>query len=182
MLQLDFKDAVSDHSASLGPAQTFKFSRGVVCDESRGHVLATYRSDQWEIEGSLFSGFQCSRPSRIYFEDSTGRRSYGCGPFAGIVVTRGALHVGAPETVANKIAKTAKALGIVRFDLKYSAGTLPHDKLMRCIELYGTKVMPLVPASSLRAARCMSATSSSPIIRIARSCGIATPSVPIGPS
>jgi probable LLM family oxidoreductase len=57
---------------------------------------------------------------------------------------RGALHVGAPQTVANKIAKTAKALGIVRFDLKYSAGTLPHDKLMRCIELYGTKVMPLV--------------------------------------
>jgi hypothetical protein len=94
MLQLDFKDPASDHSASLGPAQTFKFSRGVVCDESRGHVLATYRSDQWEIEGSLYTGFQCSRPSRIYFEDSTGRRSYGCGPFAGIVVTRGALHVG----------------------------------------------------------------------------------------
>jgi len=59
-------------------------------------------------------------------------------------VAHGALHVGAPETVARKIAKTAKALGIVRFDLKYSAGTLPHDKLMRCIELYGAKVMPLV--------------------------------------
>jgi probable LLM family oxidoreductase len=59
-------------------------------------------------------------------------------------VARGALHVGAPETVARKIAKTAKALGIVRFDLKYSAGTLAHDKLMHCIELYGTKVMPLV--------------------------------------
>ena len=59
-------------------------------------------------------------------------------------VERGALHVGAPETVAHKIAKTAKALGIVRFDLKYSAGTLAHDKLMRCIELYGTKVVPLV--------------------------------------
>ena len=59
-------------------------------------------------------------------------------------VERGALHVGAPETVARKIAKTAKALGIVRFDLKYSAGTLPHDKLMHCIELYGTKVVPLV--------------------------------------
>jgi probable LLM family oxidoreductase len=59
-------------------------------------------------------------------------------------VERGALHVGAPETVARKIAKTAKALGIVRFDLKYSAGTLAHDKLMHCIELYGTKVVPLV--------------------------------------
>jgi probable LLM family oxidoreductase len=59
-------------------------------------------------------------------------------------VERGALHVGAPETVARKIAKTAKALGIVRFDLKYSAGTLAHDKLMRCIKLYGTKVVPMV--------------------------------------
>jgi probable LLM family oxidoreductase len=59
-------------------------------------------------------------------------------------VERGALHVGSPDTVARKIAKTAKALGIVRFDMKYSAGTLPHDKLMHCIELYATKVVPMV--------------------------------------
>jgi hypothetical protein len=26
----------------------------------------------------------------------------------------------------------------------YSVGTLPHDKRMRCIELYGSKVMPRV--------------------------------------
>jgi alkanesulfonate monooxygenase SsuD/methylene tetrahydromethanopterin reductase-like flavin-dependent oxidoreductase (luciferase family) len=58
-------------------------------------------------------------------------------------VERGSLYVGAPETVARKIAATAKALGLVRFDLKYSAGTLPHDKMMRSIELYGSKVMPL---------------------------------------
>jgi probable LLM family oxidoreductase len=59
-------------------------------------------------------------------------------------VEHGALHVGSPETVARKIAKTVKALGIVRFDMKYSAGTLPHDRLMHCIELFGTKVMPMV--------------------------------------
>jgi probable LLM family oxidoreductase len=59
-------------------------------------------------------------------------------------VEHGALNVGAPETVARKIAATAKALGIVRFDMKYSAGMLGHDKMMRCIELYGSKVMPLV--------------------------------------
>jgi hypothetical protein len=28
--------------------------------------------------------------------------------------------------------------------MKYSAGTLAHDKMMRCIELYGTKVIPRV--------------------------------------
>ncbi|HUZ32335.1 MAG TPA: LLM class flavin-dependent oxidoreductase [Xanthobacteraceae bacterium] len=59
-------------------------------------------------------------------------------------VEQGSLYVGAPETVARKIASTAKALGIVRFDMKYSAGTLPHAAMMQSIELYGKKVMPLV--------------------------------------
>jgi alkanesulfonate monooxygenase SsuD/methylene tetrahydromethanopterin reductase-like flavin-dependent oxidoreductase (luciferase family) len=57
---------------------------------------------------------------------------------------RGSLYCGSPETVARKIAATAKTLGIERFDMKYSAGTLSHEKLMRCIELYGTKVIPQV--------------------------------------
>ena len=59
-------------------------------------------------------------------------------------VTHGSLYVGAPETVARKIAATAKALGIDRFDLKYSGGPIPHGRLMRCVELYGTKVIPMV--------------------------------------
>ena len=56
----------------------------------------------------------------------------------------GSLYLGSPETVARRIAATAKALGVARFDMKYSAGALSHQKIMRCIELYGTKVMPLV--------------------------------------
>ena len=56
----------------------------------------------------------------------------------------GSLYVGSPETVARKIAKTAKALRIARFQLKYSAGPLPHEKLMKSIELYGRKVVPMV--------------------------------------
>ncbi len=56
----------------------------------------------------------------------------------------GSLYVGSPETVAQKIAATAKVLGISRFDLKYSAGPLSHEKLMRSIELYGTQVAPRV--------------------------------------
>jgi probable LLM family oxidoreductase len=56
----------------------------------------------------------------------------------------GALCVGSPETVAAKIARTVRLLGLARFDLKYSAGTLPHDLLMASIELLGTKVAPRV--------------------------------------
>ncbi|HWM48984.1 MAG TPA: LLM class flavin-dependent oxidoreductase [Xanthobacteraceae bacterium] len=59
-------------------------------------------------------------------------------------VSQGSLYLGSPETVARKIAATVKALGVARFDLKYSAGPLPHAKLMHCIELYGRKVIPLV--------------------------------------
>jgi len=56
----------------------------------------------------------------------------------------GAVYAGSPETVARKIAATMKTLGATRFDLKYANGTLSHAKLMRSIELYGTKVAPLV--------------------------------------
>ena len=58
----------------------------------------------------------------------------------------GSLYVGSPETVARKIASTARTLGLSRFDMKYSAGQLPHDLLMRSIELYGTEVIPRVRA------------------------------------
>lgn len=56
----------------------------------------------------------------------------------------GSLYVGSPETVAKKIAKTVKVLGVNRFDMKYSSGTLPHEHMMKSIELYGTKVIPMV--------------------------------------
>lgn len=59
-------------------------------------------------------------------------------------VREGALFLGSPETVARKLAATIRTLGIQRFDLKYSAGTLPHERLLRCIELYATKVVPMV--------------------------------------
>ncbi|GAA1931208.1 LLM class flavin-dependent oxidoreductase [Microbacterium aoyamense] len=56
----------------------------------------------------------------------------------------GSIYAGSPETVARKIADTVRTLGADRFDMKFSTGTLSHDKLMRSIELYGTKVAPLV--------------------------------------
>ncbi len=61
-------------------------------------------------------------------------------------IESGSLYVGAPDTVAHKIARTAGLLGIARFQLKYSAGTLPHADMMRGIELYATEVAPRVRA------------------------------------
>jgi probable LLM family oxidoreductase len=68
-------------------------------------------------------------------------------------VEQGALYVGSPETVARKIAATARLFGLRRFNLKYSAGQLPHERLMRCIELYGTQVAPLVHGALATPAR-----------------------------
>ena len=59
-------------------------------------------------------------------------------------ISHGALHVGSPETVAQKIAATVRTLGLTRFDLKYANGPMPHGQLMRSIELYGTRVAPRV--------------------------------------
>jgi probable LLM family oxidoreductase len=56
----------------------------------------------------------------------------------------GSLYVGSPETVARRIAATVRGLGATRFDLKYSAGTLRHELMLRSIELYGTGVIPRV--------------------------------------
>jgi probable LLM family oxidoreductase len=56
----------------------------------------------------------------------------------------GAWHVGSPDSVARKIAANLPALGASRFDLKYGMVGLPHEAIMRTIELYGTKVVPLV--------------------------------------
>ena len=64
--------------------------------------------------------------------------------FEAQVGQHGALYVGSPDTVARKIADTSRLLGLSRFDMKYSMGQLPHAQMMRSIELYGTKVIPLV--------------------------------------
>ena len=56
----------------------------------------------------------------------------------------GSLYVGSPETVARKIAVTVRGLGVSRFDLKYSAGTLRHELMLKSIELYGREVIPQV--------------------------------------
>lgn len=58
-------------------------------------------------------------------------------------VEGGALYVGSPETVARKIASTVQTLGVNRFDLKYDQ-KVRHDQLLGSIELYGSKVVPLV--------------------------------------
>ncbi|MEZ4701046.1 MAG: LLM class flavin-dependent oxidoreductase [Rhodothermales bacterium] len=56
----------------------------------------------------------------------------------------GALLVGDPQHVIDKILYEHSLFGMTRFLIQFSVGTLPHDQIMRSIELYGTVVAPAV--------------------------------------
>ena len=57
---------------------------------------------------------------------------------------RGATVVGSPEEVAAKILFQHELFDHDRFLIQFTVGSLPHDKTMRAIELFGTKVAPVV--------------------------------------
>jgi alkanesulfonate monooxygenase SsuD/methylene tetrahydromethanopterin reductase-like flavin-dependent oxidoreductase (luciferase family) len=102
-----------------------------------GHVAPTdeqAKDDLWPHYAGLMNRIGAERGwapiGRSHFEREAG--------------PDGALFVGSPETVATKIAGAMHVLGLSRFELKFSNGTMPHDKLMTSIELYGTKVAPRV--------------------------------------
>ncbi|TJW72553.1 MAG: LLM class flavin-dependent oxidoreductase, partial [Mesorhizobium sp.] len=63
----------------------------------------------------------------------------------------GALFVGSPEAVAEKIVAQHKIFGNDRFLLQMAIGTMPHAKTMKAIELYGTKVAPIVRRETAKA-------------------------------
>ncbi|MDQ0228980.1 LLM class flavin-dependent oxidoreductase [Metabacillus malikii] len=76
-------------------------------------------------------------------------RERGWGPYTRDTFNRsrsleGALYVGDPQTVADKIIHLRKNVGITRFMLHVPVGTMPHDDVMRAIELLGKEVAPLV--------------------------------------
>lgn len=117
--------------------------RGAIGVHAPGHVAETDAQAREE----LWPHFLAQRtkiggergwppPTRGQFEREAGRE--------------GALFVGSPETVAAKIAATAKTLSLDRFDLKYSNGPMPHEQMMRSIELVGTEVAPRVHATLAR--------------------------------
>jgi len=62
----------------------------------------------------------------------------------------GALYVGDPKTVAEKIIYLNQNVGITRFMLHVPVGSMPHGDVMKAIELLGTEVAPIVRAAVLK--------------------------------
>jgi probable LLM family oxidoreductase len=75
--------------------------------------------------------------SRAHFDQSRG--------------PKGALFVGNPEQVAEKIVAQHRIFGNDRFLLQMAIGTMPHAKIMKAIELYGTRVAPIVRRETAKA-------------------------------
>src|SRR6476659_4544922 len=61
-------------------------------------------------------------------------------------IEHGSMYVGAPDTVAAKMARMIDELGVGRFDLIYTVGPLPVGARLHAVELFGAKVIPMVRA------------------------------------
>ena len=69
--------------------------------------------------------------------------------FNALLGPRGALLVGNPDEVAEKILEQGEALGgISRISFQMDVAALPHAKLMHAIELLGTRVAPVLRAAT----------------------------------
>lgn len=129
-----FRPYVDLYKEALGK---FGFEPRPIAVHSPGHVARTdaqAKEELWPHYEAMMNRIGGERgwppATRAQFEHEAG--------------PHGALYVGSPDTVAAKISNTVRVLGLSRFDLKYSSGTLSHDKLLRSIELIGTQVAPRI--------------------------------------
>lgn len=115
----------------------FGYTAGRVGAHSPGHIAETDEQAQEELYPHWHATF--SQIGRERGWPPVTRSQFDAG-----ISEQGSLYVGSPETVARKIANNAQILGLDRFHLKYTNGPLAHEMSMKSIELYGTKVIPLV--------------------------------------
>jgi probable LLM family oxidoreductase len=137
-----FRPYVDLYHEALGK---FGFDARPIAVHSPGHVAPTdqqAKDDLWPHYEAMMNRIGRERgwppASREQFEHEAG--------------PAGALCVGSPDTVTAKIIKTVQALGLSRFDLKYSSGTLAHEKMMASIALIGRDVAPRVREAVTRPA------------------------------
>ncbi|GAA2525429.1 LLM class flavin-dependent oxidoreductase [Microbacterium mitrae] len=117
--------------------QTFGFSPQPVAVHSPGYIAAT-DEEAWDAT------YEHVKAMSDKIGAERGWPPYTRAQFQHEVGPDGAQYVGSVERVAQKIAATARALEIDRFDFKYASGPMPHENLMSSIELYGTQVIPRV--------------------------------------
>ena len=105
------------------------------------HGLVTHAGDLGDLAVGLAGGDE-----REDLDLARRERGWGDPTYESFVeeIEHGALFVGSPETVAQKIYETVRTLDLDRFDFKYAYGPMPHEQLMTSLNLYGSTVLPRV--------------------------------------
>lgn len=106
--------------------------------ETTAQAADDFYGPQAEVMNRIGRERGWSPTSRAHFDQSRG--------------PNGALFVGSPEQVAEKIVAQHKIFGNDRFLLQMAIGTMPHAKIMKAIELYGTRVAPIVRKETAKSA------------------------------
>jgi probable LLM family oxidoreductase len=117
--------------------EKFGYPRLPIAVHSPGHVAATDEQAKRELWPHYETMINRIGGERGWPPATSAQFEREAGP-------NGALCVGSPDTVAAKIANTVRLLGLSRFNVKYSNGTLPHETMMTSIELLATRVAPRV--------------------------------------
>jgi probable LLM family oxidoreductase len=104
-------------------------SHGWIAPNSQQAADEVYPSYS-EVMGRIGRERGWPSPSRAHFDAERG--------------PHGAILVGSPQQVVDKILYEHELFNMDRFLLQLTVGTMPHDKVMRAIELYGTAVAPAV--------------------------------------
>jgi probable LLM family oxidoreductase len=111
-------------------------SHGWIAPDSQQAAEEIYPSYS-EVMGRIGRERGWPPPSREHFDDE---RS-----------PTGAILVGSPQQVVDKILYEHELFGMDRFMLQLTVGTMPHDKVMRAIELFGRDVAPAVRKATEKA-------------------------------
>ena len=122
--------------------------------------------DTYKNEGHDMNQLQLGINSHVYIDDtSQGAREIFYPPYAAVMDKigrerewqplsreqfdastgpRGALLVGSPKEVIDKILYEQELFGHTRFLAQMSLGAMPHDKILHAIELLGNEVAPAI--------------------------------------
>jgi alkanesulfonate monooxygenase SsuD/methylene tetrahydromethanopterin reductase-like flavin-dependent oxidoreductase (luciferase family) len=111
-----------------------RYTNGYVADSKKQAIELSYPYFQSAMSAFLNAPFSALPTKQHYGADAS---------------LQGALVAGSPEEVAEKILFQQSIFGNARFLMQISVGTMPHNVVMRSIELLGTRVAPIVRAGSL---------------------------------
>jgi alkanesulfonate monooxygenase SsuD/methylene tetrahydromethanopterin reductase-like flavin-dependent oxidoreductase (luciferase family) len=121
------------------------------CRAEFGHAPAALRIGINSHGYLATDGQQAAEEAYPYYADTMGRLgkergwpSYTRTLFDAQRSTRGADFIGSPQQVIDKILFEHRLFQHQRFLLQVSVGTMPHDKVMRAIELFATEVAPVI--------------------------------------